>query len=274
MSSRWSGSSPDSSRDSSSSCSTSRPRRSDWASMTCSVSRVGLLHAVEQVLQVRAERRDRRLELVRDVRDAGRDADCSRSLELGAHPVEGGRELADLVARARVRRAGCSRRSPSACAAAAMSRSGWVMPRASQRATTSAIPAASAPASRNCHQKSARNRNVAPMRAAQPSARGRLAPRRRARRPGPSHRPEPPRTRARRYAPTCDHAVGEDAAAASRRSSATVTGAPSSDVRTTDTALGGRRQRARRGASRDAEEREPLRVLRRLRAARTRGSGR
>ena len=42
------------------------------------------------------------------------------------------------------------------------------MPRASQRAITSAMPAASAPATRNCHQKSARKVNVAATRAKNP----------------------------------------------------------------------------------------------------------
>ena len=50
-----------------------------------------------------------------------------------------------------------------------MSRSGCVIPRASQRATTSAMPAASPPATRNCHQKSVRNRNVSVIRASNPS---------------------------------------------------------------------------------------------------------
>ena len=44
-----------------------------------------------------------------------------------------------------------------------MSRNGWVVPRASHRAITSAIPAEAAPATRNCHQKAERNRSVAPI---------------------------------------------------------------------------------------------------------------
>ena len=42
------------------------------------------------------------------------------------------------------------------------------MPRASQRAITSAMTAAIAPASRNCHQKLCRNPNVAATRAKNP----------------------------------------------------------------------------------------------------------
>ena len=59
----------DSSRDRSRSWSTSRPSRSVWPSITCSVSRVRLLDAVGEVLQVRTDRGDRGLQLVRDVGD-------------------------------------------------------------------------------------------------------------------------------------------------------------------------------------------------------------
>ena len=61
---------------------------------------VGLLDTVEQVLQMRPQRRDRRLELVGDVRDQ-LAAQQLEPLELGAHPVEGVGQLADLVARVR-----------------------------------------------------------------------------------------------------------------------------------------------------------------------------
>ena len=64
---------------------------------------IGLLDAVEQVLQVRPQRRDRRLQLVRDVRDQ-LAAQPLEALELGAHPVERVGELADLVARVRLDR--------------------------------------------------------------------------------------------------------------------------------------------------------------------------
>ncbi len=53
-------------------------------------------------------------------------------------------------------------------AASAMSRSGWVMPRASHRAITSAITAAMPPASRNCHHTLCRNPKVAEMRPSDP----------------------------------------------------------------------------------------------------------
>ena len=49
-----------------------------------------------------------------------------------------------------------------------MSRSGCVMPRASHRAITSAMTAAIAPASRNCHQTLCRNPSVAEMRPSAP----------------------------------------------------------------------------------------------------------
>src|SRR6476469_4511051 len=45
-----------------------------------------------------------------------------------------------------------------------MSRSGWVMPRASHRAPISEISPATAPASRNCHHTLCRNPSVAEMR--------------------------------------------------------------------------------------------------------------
>ena len=63
--------------------------------------RVGPLHPVQQVLQVRADRRDGGLQLVRDV---GHEVATGalEVLEFGAHPIEGGRELAHLVAAARV----------------------------------------------------------------------------------------------------------------------------------------------------------------------------
>ena len=53
---------------------------------------VGLFDAVEQVLQMRAQRRDRRLQLVRDVRDELAPKQLE-ALELLAHPVEGLGEL-------------------------------------------------------------------------------------------------------------------------------------------------------------------------------------
>jgi hypothetical protein len=56
-----------------------------------------LFHAVGQVLQVGADRGDRRLEFVRHVRDEVA-ARLFEHLELGAHPVEGERQLTDLVA--------------------------------------------------------------------------------------------------------------------------------------------------------------------------------
>jgi hypothetical protein len=62
---------------------------------------VGLLHAVEQVLEMGADRRDRRLQLVTDVGDEVAST-LLEVLEFGAHPVEGRRELADLVAAPRV----------------------------------------------------------------------------------------------------------------------------------------------------------------------------
>ena len=62
---------------------------------------IGLLHAVQQVLQVRADRGDRRLELVGHVREQVATG-LLEVLQLGAHPVERRRELSDLVARSRV----------------------------------------------------------------------------------------------------------------------------------------------------------------------------
>ncbi len=62
---------------------------------------VGFLHAVEEVLQVRADRRDRRLELVGDV---GHEVAAAllEMLELSPHPIERDGEPADLVAALRV----------------------------------------------------------------------------------------------------------------------------------------------------------------------------
>ena len=70
-------------------------------SMTCSVSRSGCSTPSSEVLQMRADRGDRRLQLVRDVRHEVAPRPLEE-LELGAHAVECGRELADLVAAARV----------------------------------------------------------------------------------------------------------------------------------------------------------------------------
>ena len=57
---------------------------------------VRLLDPVQQVLEMGLQRRDRRLQLVRDVAHELPPA-CLDSLELGGHPVEGARELAHLV---------------------------------------------------------------------------------------------------------------------------------------------------------------------------------
>ena len=64
--------------------------------MTWSVWGSGGLDAVDHVLQVRAERGDRRLQLVGHVADEIATQSL-HVLELAAHPVERDRELPDLV---------------------------------------------------------------------------------------------------------------------------------------------------------------------------------
>ena len=60
--------------------------------------RVRVGHAVDQVLQDRVQRRDRRPQLVADVRDELAPVAVG-GLEVGGHPVEGAGQLADLVPR-------------------------------------------------------------------------------------------------------------------------------------------------------------------------------
>ena len=124
---------------------------------------VRLLDAVEQVLQVRPDRGDRRLELVGDVGDQVAPR-CLEELELRAHAVEGDRELSDLVARVRVD-------AGRVVAGLHATRSlGHVAQRLRHAAgeppsqIASAITAAIAPASRNCHHTLCRNPSVADMR--------------------------------------------------------------------------------------------------------------
>ena len=97
VSSRSSGSSPDSSRDRSSSCSIEPAQPLGLRQHHLQRGGVGLFDAVQQVLQVRPDRGDRRLELMGDVRDQVAAA-LLQVLELRAHPVERVRELPDLVA--------------------------------------------------------------------------------------------------------------------------------------------------------------------------------
>ena len=61
---RSSGTVPDSSRERSSSCFTSRPSRSTWASIVRNVSGSGSVDAVDEVLEHRLQRGDRRAQLV------------------------------------------------------------------------------------------------------------------------------------------------------------------------------------------------------------------
>ena len=98
--SRSSGTAPDSSRERSSSCSTRRPSRSTWREHPSSAVRGRLLDAVDEVLEQRLQRGDRRPQLVGDVGDEVA-AHAVGLGELGGHRVERAGELADLVARGR-----------------------------------------------------------------------------------------------------------------------------------------------------------------------------
>ena len=74
---------------------TSRPSRSVWASAVAR-RRVGLRHPVDDVLQHRLQRRDRRTQLVRDVGDQFAALPVGRG-QVGRHLVERAGELTDLV---------------------------------------------------------------------------------------------------------------------------------------------------------------------------------
>ena len=107
-----SGTTPLSSRDRSSRCSTSRPSRSVCCSAVRIVSGSASRDAVHDVLQHRAQRRDRRAQLVRDVGDQLL-AVRVHGLQVGRHPVEGLRQLARTRRAARRAPGASSRRAPS-----------------------------------------------------------------------------------------------------------------------------------------------------------------
>ena len=95
---RSSSTAPDSSFERSSSCSHELAEPLDLAEEVLEHGRVGRLDAVDEVLELRAQRADRRPQLVGRVRDQVA-AHALDLLELGGHRVERARELADLVAR-------------------------------------------------------------------------------------------------------------------------------------------------------------------------------
>ena len=158
---------PDSSFERSRSCSTRRPSRSDCASITCSTSGLGCSTPSSRFSRWARIAVIGCLQLVRDVRDevAARRLEV---VELLTHAVEG-RARAGPPRRGRGEDArSSSRRSPCAvrhrpCRAAAGScRARAIAP------SPSAITAAIAPASMNCHHTLCRNPSVAEIRPRNP----------------------------------------------------------------------------------------------------------
>ena len=97
---RSSGSVPDSRRERSSSCCTSRPSRSTCASIVRKRLGIGVGDAVDEVLEHGLQRGDRRAQLVTDVGDEVAAQPVGLG-ELGRHLVERTGERADLVVRRR-----------------------------------------------------------------------------------------------------------------------------------------------------------------------------